>query len=76
MARDVDFPRLRQQAGNLRQRDLIRIAQQLGWMLDQRRGKGSHLSVRKAGQSITIPYQPKPGTVRGILKMLEREARR
>ena len=76
VADGVDFERLRRRAPNTTQRELIAVATKFGWEVEPRRGKGSHVAVRKAGLTITIPHRPKPGTVRSILKMLENEAAR
>ena len=76
MADGVDFEQLRRRAPNAIQRELIAVATRLGWEVEPRRGKGSHVAVRKAGLTITIPHRPKPGTVRSILKILEQEAAR
>ena len=71
---EVDFPRLRRQAGSLTQRDLIAVGRRLGWEVDTRHGKGSHVVLKNGGARTTVPQQPKRGTALAILKALERQA--
>lgn len=69
-----DFTVLRRRVANLQQRDLVALARQLGWAVDQAGGKGSHYKASKGGRTIVIPQKPKKGTYLAILRDLEREA--
>ncbi|MEZ4503198.1 MAG: type II toxin-antitoxin system HicA family toxin [Dehalococcoidia bacterium] len=64
--------RLRRGAGSLTQRDLVRYAESLGWTIDRRRGKGSHIAATMSGRrTVTIPVKPARRTALAILSQLE-----
>lgn len=53
------------------QRELIRIAEQRGWTVDKRRGKGSHVLAMKEGERpFPIPRTISDGVLRNIKKRL------
>ncbi len=70
---EVDFQALRRRVGSLTQRELLTVAAQLGWELDSKRGKGSHVVIRKGRARMTVPRKPAGGTMRRIIDALERE---
>jgi predicted RNA binding protein YcfA (HicA-like mRNA interferase family) len=52
-------------------RELIRIARERGWELDETRGKGSHILAMKDGERpFPIPRIIKPGILASIKKRL------
>ncbi|EFC90778.1 MULTISPECIES: type II toxin-antitoxin system HicA family toxin [Dethiosulfovibrio] len=56
------------------QRDLIKIARQRGWQIDETRGKGSHVLAMKPGERpFPIPRKIKPGLLSKIKKRLDIE---
>ncbi len=51
------------------QRELIKIAQEKGWMIDTGRGKGSHVLAQKEGER---PF-PIPQTItKGVLEKIKK----
>ena len=68
---DVDFAALRARApGNLRSADLLRAAEDCGWV--HKRTRGGHHQLTKPGyRTLTIPVSLRPGTARNIIRALE-----
>ncbi|MBL3593840.1 MAG: type II toxin-antitoxin system HicA family toxin [Synergistaceae bacterium] len=54
------------------QKELIRIAKEKGWEIDETRGKGSHVLAMKAGERpFPIPQKIKPGLLAALKKRLQ-----
>jgi predicted RNA binding protein YcfA (HicA-like mRNA interferase family) len=54
------------------QKELMKIAAQKGWTINETRGKGSHVFAEKAGErSFPIPQVIKTGILARIKKILE-----
>lgn len=52
-------------------KELIRIAQQQGWVIDAKRGKGSHvLAIKEGERPFPIPQKIKKGCLEKIKKCL------
>ena len=65
----------RRRAGNLRPRDLVRIAERAGWRVSAGRGKGSHALCSAPGQRpVTIPQKVTRRLALSILDQLRRGA--
>ncbi len=53
-------------------KELIKIAKERGWEIDETRGKGSHVLAMKAGERpFPIPRKIKPGLLASLKKMLQ-----
>lgn len=74
MRSETNWKALRSGAANLQQRDLVSLAERLGWTVNKGRGKGSHYVAERNGRTITIPQNPAKKTVLSILKALERSS--
>lgn len=72
MAKDVDFQALRRRAANLTAADLITAGTRLGWTLNTKKGKGSHVALEKGGRTITVPMHQNKRTYQEIIGDLER----
>jgi predicted RNA binding protein YcfA (HicA-like mRNA interferase family) len=67
-----DVEAYRARAGNLRQRDLIRLAHDLGFTIDREGGKGSHVKAEKPGRRpVTIPTKIDRPLALSIIGQLE-----
>jgi predicted RNA binding protein YcfA (HicA-like mRNA interferase family) len=68
--------RARRSAGNLTQRDLTRLARQLGFNIVTKRGKGGHVAAVRADarRPVTIPTKINRKVALDIISQLERSA--
>ncbi len=68
----IDWRREQARAGSHTQASLVRLALRVGWVEVPGRGKGSHRYVTREGapRPVSIPANPKIGTVRAIMKQL------
>jgi len=54
------------------QKELIKIAKEKGWTIDEARGKGSHvLAIKKRERPFPIPQTISKGVLASIKKILE-----
>ena len=69
-----DLIAARHRVRSLTQRDLLRLALRMGWEISTKRGKGSHVMIRKGTAGTFVPRNPGIGTRHTILDILEEEA--
>ena len=75
--RDDLIARARRRAGGLRQRDLVALAEQLGFDIVTRRGKGGHVAAIRhdVRRPITIPTKINKQVALNIIGQMERVSR-